>query len=411
MSLEKTWTKEEILTVLERESFGYQNVELPYGMETGGVDRSATAKTIFSKMSAGKSVFDLECKFGYFCFFAEKLGALDILGVDVDPDNVRKSRLLGEIRQSKARFETFNIERDNIVRSFDFVLCLDVLRHLKNPHVAIDRLIAATREVLVLEVAGISLRDRRQNYLPLPVAALISRLLWFYFARKSNQTFFTSLEAIKAMLLVHRADFARVDVVRSGLKGFPIILAHRRRISDLLIVAGLQASGKSTLINHLKSGRGQSLAAEIGANDLADRTLILFRKLIRNREPEMGKVVLHYNISQHLIDGDIYHHINSLADLMSVAEKVTIVTLATPRLRLLEQFTKFRAYKADRIWSSKRIRKRTKILLDLFGSRVSMNELYADWFRFVGASGKQAYLITHDGSEYALSQEQHLVDY
>jgi SAM-dependent methyltransferase len=411
LSLERTWTKEEIVAVLQRESFGYQNIDLPYGLETGGVDRSATAKTIFSEMSAGKSVFDLGCRFGYFCFSAEEQGAVDILGTDVDPDNIRKSRLLSEIRQSKARFETFNIERDRIERRFDYVLCLNVLHHLRNPLSAIDKLIAATREVLVLEVAGFSLRDRRHNHLLLPVTALLSRLPLFYVARKSTQTFFISLEAIKVMLLEKRADFARVDVVRTGPKGRPIIFAHRRRIDNLLIVAGLPASGKSTLISHLQSDHGQSLASKIGAKDIADWRALKFGALDQDREPSMGNVIVHYNISKHLIDGDIYLHINALADLMSVAEKVTIVTLATPRNRLLEQFKKFRAYKADEMFSSKRTRKKTKRLLDLFQNPVALNELYTDWFRFVEETGKQAYLVTHDGAGYELSQKQHLIDY
>ena len=313
--------------------------------------------------------------------------------------------------ESKAQFETFNIERDTLDRQFDYVLCLNVLHHLRNPLATIDKLIAATREVLVLEVAGFSFRDRRHNHLLLPVAALLSRLPLLYVARKSSQTFFISLEAIKVLLLEKRADFARVEVVRTGPKGRPIIFAHRRRIGKLLIVAGLPASGKSTLISHLQSDRGQSFASEIGVKDIVSWRLLKFGNLDKDREPAMGNVVVHYNISKHLIDGDIYLHINALTDLMSIAENVTIVTLATPRNRLLEQFKKFRGYKAERILSSKRTRKKTKRLLELFQNRVALNELYSDWFRFVVETRKQAYLVTHDGEGYALSQNQHLLDY
>ena len=410
LSLEKSWTKEEIVAVLKRESFGYQNVDLPFDLETGGVGRVGTAETAFGQMPPGKSVFDLGCRFGYFCFFAEERGAVDILGVDVDPENIRKARLLGEIRKSKARFETFNIERETIDGRFDYVLCLNVLHHLRNPLAAIDKLIAATREVLVLEVAGFSLRDRRHNHLYWPFAALLSRLPLFYVARRSSQTFFISLEAIKVLLLEKRADFARVEVVR-GPKGRPIVFAYRRQIKKLLVVAGLPASGKSTLINHLQSSVGESLASEIGVEDVAEWKLLKFGELGKDREPVLGDVVVHYNISKHLIDGDIYLHDNALADLMSVANSVTIVTLAPPRKRLLEQFQKFRGYKANRMLSRKRTRKKIKRLSELIQNRVAMNELYSDWFHFVGKTGNKCYLITYDGAGYVLSQKQHLTDY
>ena len=61
------WTRDRILALLENESFGYQSVPLPFGLKTGGVDRSATAEIIFPRDLTGKTVIDLGCSYGFFC--------------------------------------------------------------------------------------------------------------------------------------------------------------------------------------------------------------------------------------------------------------------------------------------------------------------------------------------------------
>ena len=142
----KEWGRDRIVAALKENTFGYQNISLPYGLETGGVNRSPAAELIFKEKLDGKSVFDLGCNHGYFCFFAEEHGATRVLGVDISSEHLRKARLLAEMRGSKATFERFDIEAGAIPGQFDYVLCLNVLHHLRNPLAALEKLIAATRE-------------------------------------------------------------------------------------------------------------------------------------------------------------------------------------------------------------------------------------------------------------------------
>ena len=135
------WSKEQVAAMLREESFGYQKVALPYGLETGGDDRTPTAEHIFAEDMTGKSVFDLGCLNGFFCFYAEDRGADRMLGVDVEPELVRKSRLLAAIRNSRAEFDCMNIEVDPMPGTFDTVLCLNVLHHTRNPLSVLDKLI------------------------------------------------------------------------------------------------------------------------------------------------------------------------------------------------------------------------------------------------------------------------------
>lgn len=411
MSSPPTNTREYIEQVLSENEFGYQNVNLPFGLGTGGVDRTQTAQAIFNDNVKGKSVFDLGCRFGFFCFHAEELGAASALGTDIDPENIRKSKILAGIRDSKARFDVFDIEKNSIEGRYDYVLCLNVLHHLRNPLSALEKLIAATREVLALELASFALRDRRNNHIPLPLAFLLDRLPLFLVARDSTHTFFITTQAIKVMLLQKRFDFARIDVVPAGPKGRPIVLAHKRRIKRLIVIAGLPASGKSTLIAHLQSDESSAMRKSLGFDNLSNWRVLQLKKLPKESDPDMGDVILHYNISQHQLDGDMFRHSNVLTDIINVAEEVTIISLVTPRQRLIKQFTQFRAYKADKLISSRRVKKKMKKLLGLLSSNDSLDELYGEWFTFVRQSTKTSHVVAHDGGSYSVIDATNLSNY
>src|SRR5258705_4615072 len=158
-ALRTDWTKEQVESLLREEQFAYHRIELPYGLATAGADRSATADAIFPADLRGKSVLDVGCKYGFFCFEAARRGAARVVGLDVDPDSVRKARLLASCVASPVEFELAGIERESLAGEFDYVLCLNVLHHLADPIAALAKLGAAARERLVLQVPTFRRRD------------------------------------------------------------------------------------------------------------------------------------------------------------------------------------------------------------------------------------------------------------
>ena len=71
-----TWSRERIEELLRSESFDYQAIPLPHGLNTGtGHDRSSTAEAILPKDMSGQSFVDLGCSLGFFCFEAARRGA------------------------------------------------------------------------------------------------------------------------------------------------------------------------------------------------------------------------------------------------------------------------------------------------------------------------------------------------
>jgi 2-polyprenyl-3-methyl-5-hydroxy-6-metoxy-1,4-benzoquinol methylase len=204
---ESSWSERRIRELLAAEDFAYQNIELPHGLATGGVDRSRTARAILPDDLTGKTVLDVGSKFGYFCFEAAKRGAKRVVGIDVDPDSVRKARLLADCIGLDVHFECLDIETDPIRERFDYVLCLNLLHHLRDPLASIARLTALTRERLILETAALGNHDRRKLGVSKIAASFLARSPVLFVSRngtsgkRSVQKFFITAPALENLLL------------------------------------------------------------------------------------------------------------------------------------------------------------------------------------------------------------------
>jgi SAM-dependent methyltransferase len=404
------WTEDKVRKLLANQEFTYQKVNLPYGLSTGGTDRSPTARLIFPENLAGKSVFDVGCMYGYFTFEAEERGAAHFAGGDVDPANVAKCRLLASARGSKAEFRQLDIERDPLPGVFDYVLCLNVLHHLRNPLAALEKLIAATRECLVLEVASLTYHDSRKLGLPAMLGSgLMARLPILYLggagkAKGASQSFFFTESAIHTLLKKHRQDFASVEVRHGGQKGRFIVIARKRRIGHLYIVAGVNVVGKSTFLNSLARGSNADIAQRIDLDVAKPWLLKGYGYLVDEAQVDIPYLLLQYNISKYLIDGDLHLHERGLLDVIRCAEKVTIATFwhSGPELS--------RRYQAERVKSPlglkmRRASKKANRLLKLYGNPAQFNALYADWFDFTKRYAEASYVVLQEPAYRAISIE------
>jgi tRNA (mo5U34)-methyltransferase len=102
---------------------------------------------------AGWRALDVGCNAGFYSFELAARGA-DVLGVDTDPHYLRQAEWAaeqldagGRVRFEQAHVYDFGRRRE----SFDLVLFMGVLYHLRHPLLALDALAAATRRLLVLQ--------------------------------------------------------------------------------------------------------------------------------------------------------------------------------------------------------------------------------------------------------------------
>jgi tRNA (mo5U34)-methyltransferase len=100
----------------------------------------------------GKRVLDMGTRDGYFAFECERLGA-EVVAVDYSEMELTGFAAAKQIYGSQVRYVQANIYdlSPEQLGTFDVVLFLGVLYHLRHPLLALDRLRALCRELLILE--------------------------------------------------------------------------------------------------------------------------------------------------------------------------------------------------------------------------------------------------------------------
>lgn len=124
----------------------YHTIELAPGIRTPGIQDSAFNLGILDRLGlprdcTGMRVLDVGCRDGFFSFEMERRGA-EVVGVDyVAPTNTGFS-IAQQILGSHVRYivaNLYDISPDTF-GTFDIVLFLGVLYHLRNPMLALDRM-------------------------------------------------------------------------------------------------------------------------------------------------------------------------------------------------------------------------------------------------------------------------------
>jgi SAM-dependent methyltransferase len=398
---ESSWSEQQIRDLLAAEDFAYQNVELPHGLATGGVDRSRTARAILPDDLEGKTVLDVGSKFGYFCFEAVKRGAKRVVGIDVDPDSVRKARLLADCTGHDAHFECLDAEVDVPRESFDYVLCLNLLHHLRDPLALIERLTAITRERLVLETAALGGHDRRKLGVSRVAAAFLARAPILFVSRngtsgkRSVQKFFITAPALENLLLHHRHAFARVDFRSSDHKDRFCAIAHRRRIDHLIVVAGPTSSGKSTLIEELRGDAQPEIAAHAGIDSGAQWPCAGSKQLSTFSEPQLPRLLFHYDFLRPYLRSAKVHARDEGLDVLESAKRVTTLTLWCSPAQLREQLRRGEIAPKTLLGRYFGLR-RHRLLEEEYADPERLREHYRRWF---------AHLRTRPGEHWVVALE------
>jgi tRNA (mo5U34)-methyltransferase len=129
----------------------YHRIPLPGGIITPGTNHSEATLAQLDAIGlpqdcTGLRILDISCRDGYFTFELEKRGA-EVVGLDyVQPENTGFP-IIKEILGSKATYWVENIYnlRPETHGTFDIVLFLGLLYHLRNPLLAIDHVRSITK--------------------------------------------------------------------------------------------------------------------------------------------------------------------------------------------------------------------------------------------------------------------------
>jgi tRNA (mo5U34)-methyltransferase len=102
---------------------------------------------------SGKTVLDIGCNAGFFSIQMKRRGAERVVGIDSDPRYLAQARLAAEVSGEEIQLRQLSVyDVAALGETFDVVLFMGVLYHLRHPLLALDLVRAhAARDVLVFQ--------------------------------------------------------------------------------------------------------------------------------------------------------------------------------------------------------------------------------------------------------------------
>jgi len=142
---------------LGREGIAHHKINLPGFENMPALDDPAKRLVflgILKEDIAGKTVLDLGCNIGGFCFEALQLGAKSVHGIDIMKERIEVAQEIAKSAKihRAATFETMDIVQipDNIF--YDVVLCLQTFDYVEPRNVLAEKLCKITKKALYLEM-------------------------------------------------------------------------------------------------------------------------------------------------------------------------------------------------------------------------------------------------------------------
>ena len=363
-----------------REKLRYQSFELAGGQSTDGHDRSYLNELAFAGGVEGQSLLDIGCSLGYFCIQALRRNAASATGIDPDTTSIRQAREIARLSGLAPEYVCGDFEEWDVQgRSFDTVLCLNVLHHLYDPVGAIRKMIKIAKRRIVIEFARPTAWDLlKRSGNPLLAAASAAPLIILGDPSKTHamsRSFLFTGKAMEVLFNGHTELFEPLILQPSPFKGRQVAVANRRRIRHLLVVAGPTSSGKSTLIDRLPVDAALRSAMGLGDTNWvipADRHAPL------PKGPIDG-LVLHYDLLRpHRRSMKTYSR-DPRCDFLEVADNITVVTQMSPPEVLRRRLV---ASRKKAPWRSTRLSARHRELHERYGEPEFLQGWYERWFDF-----------------------------
>lgn len=102
---------------------------------------------------SGRSVLDIGCNSGFYAIEMKRRGADRVLGVDADKDYLAQARFAAQVTGLDIEFRALSVyDVEALGETFDIVLFMGVLYHLRHPLLALDLIHAhVARDLLVFQ--------------------------------------------------------------------------------------------------------------------------------------------------------------------------------------------------------------------------------------------------------------------
>jgi len=362
------------------------------------------------------------------------LVARDCKVVVIGISNEAKSQLTHEMVSygGNVTFADVDIERKSPATRFDYVFCLVGSTHFRNPLAVLERFVDVSNKGLSF-VASPPLAANQWSFDPSSFAyPLLKRLPVMFLVPSSrkksmDQAFVVTIPMMQAFFKSMRQDFASVTFLKREESGERVVIARKRRIETLHILAGVNAVGKSTMLDKLRSGNSTELANRLGLDPTKPWVFTTYAHLLRNSETsEYSHLVVQYNITAPAVHGSMHGHHHGLLDLIECAEVADVTTMWLPHDQQKARYFQDRVPKGTfsselherrvtaklrdvqgRIpgatvrpnvfyFRSKYTRRKAERLLAIYADRKVFDSMYIEWFEFVGRHAHNAHVVFQD---------------
>ena len=172
-----SWTPARVRRRVRELDPWYHDLDLGHGIRTAPhhplgdfLDRLwAQVRRFVPKDMSGATVLDVGCNAGYYTQRFHERGAR-VLGVDHDERYLRQARFAAAVRGYDIEYRRLDVyDLDRLDRTFDYVLFMGVLYHLRYPLYALDKVVRLPRRRLIVQ----SMTRGVPGDMPVPEDALI----------------------------------------------------------------------------------------------------------------------------------------------------------------------------------------------------------------------------------------------
>jgi SAM-dependent methyltransferase len=174
-----------------KEQDWYQTIPLSCGIKTKGKFRTDIRESFFSKIDfRGKRVLDIGCNSGQYCFMAKRMGASEVVGLDINKKRLEQARIINENEGLDICFLEKDISEASSLGKFDIVLCIAVFTEISDIIGSIQAIKSNIKDVAFIEMDI----ARPLIYLPSPMEILRKKKSTNIFAdaRKSKNRWMIS---------------------------------------------------------------------------------------------------------------------------------------------------------------------------------------------------------------------------
>ncbi|MEM7351098.1 MAG: class I SAM-dependent methyltransferase [Acidobacteriota bacterium] len=229
MDTEKITDRAQIEALVAGHSNWYHQIELVPGVTTPGCHNSSLGLEYLEAMGlpadcTGQRVLDIGCMDGFFAFEMERRGA-EVVGLDYADPEITGFSIASRVLGSRVEHRTDNVYElgPESFGTFDIVLFLGVLYHLRNPMLALDRIRTVIKDggLLFVETQLSTEPEVHRSTTP----------LWHYFPRSTLHQDGTNKWAPNPAGLrsvIEECEFEVLQTASHGDRGY----VRARAISD-----------------------------------------------------------------------------------------------------------------------------------------------------------------------------------